>query len=133
MRGVAFVAVSTLGLAWQLALLMTLTQVFGVHYWIATVAGVQAAIVNNFIWHERWTWRDRVDRARPWPVRLLRFTAATGTSSFVGNLVFTTLYVQALGLPLALGNLCAVGSTSVLNYVALDRVIFYDRCRDGTT
>lgn len=126
-------AVSALGLGLQLATLVTLTRGFGVHYWVATAAGVQAAIINNFIWHERWTWRDRVDRSRPWHVRLLRFTAATGTSSFLGNLVFTTLYVHAFELPVALSNLFAVGSTSLLNYLALDRVIFYDRCRDGTT
>lgn len=33
-------AVSALGLGLQLATLMTLTRGFGVHYWVATVAGV---------------------------------------------------------------------------------------------
>ncbi len=132
-RGMAFVAVSTLGLVLQLATIVVLTHAFGVHYSIATVAGVQVAIVNNFFWHERWTWRDRVDRSRSLVVRLLRITAATGTSSFAGNLIFTTLYVQAFGLPIAFSNLLAVGSTSVLNYLALDRVVFKEvSSADGT-
>ena len=40
-----------------------LANVPGVHYLVATAIGVEAAILTNFLWHDRWTWRDRPARA----------------------------------------------------------------------
>ena len=32
---------------------------FDVNYLMATLVAVEAAILSNFVWHYRWTWRDR--------------------------------------------------------------------------
>ena len=32
----------------------------GVPYAFATALAVEVAILHNFLWHERWTWADRL-------------------------------------------------------------------------
>ena len=58
-RWLAFNAVGTMGVAVQLVALAALTEMAGLDYRIATVLAVETAILHNFVWHERWTWRDR--------------------------------------------------------------------------
>ena len=39
---------------------------------IASIAAIEAAILSNFYWHDRWTFRER-QRRSPRPIRLLKF------------------------------------------------------------
>ena len=61
----------------------------GLHlnYLLATALAVEAAVVHNFLWHERYTWADRVQPSwRKSLPRLLRFNLTTGGVSIAGNL-----------------------------------------------
>ena len=55
----AFVTVGAIGFLLQLGSLAFLTMVVGWPYGPATAIAVQLAVMHNFLWHERWTWRDR--------------------------------------------------------------------------
>jgi len=59
-----FNAVGAMGVAVQLGALALLTRVCGWNYLLATAAAVEAALVHNFIWHERYTWAERTRGAR---------------------------------------------------------------------
>src|SRR5258705_13257908 len=84
-----FYAVGAVGIVVQLAALTFFKSGLGLDYLPATALAVEAAILHNFFWHERWTW---VDRTRSLPagrtVRLIRFHLTTGALSILGNLVF---------------------------------------------
>ena len=55
---------------------------------VATLAAVSAAIVHNFVWHLRWTWRDRrFRRIAACSPPSARFALANGAVSLVGNVV----------------------------------------------
>ena len=126
-RWLAFNAVGAMGVAVQLVALVTLTEAAGLDYRIATVLAVETAILHNFLWHERWTWRDRASGSPgPW-TRLAWFNLVTGTLSISANVVFTTLYVSALGVHYTLANLLAIASCSLLNFIANDRFVFRAR------
>ena len=58
-RWIRFNGVGALGSGLQLALVALLVRAAGVHYLWATAAGIEAAVLHNFCWHECWTWRDR--------------------------------------------------------------------------
>ena len=96
----------------------------GLPYPIATALAVEAAIVHNFLWHERWTWADRAVERRERVARFLRFNGSTAVISIAGNVALMGLFVGSLGLPLLFSNLLAVLTLSVLNYVSADRVVF---------
>ncbi len=123
-RWLVFNVVGSMGVAVQLVVLVTLTEVAGLDYLVATGLAVESAILHNFVWHERWTWRDRGFGRLGWAARLLRFNLVTGTLSISANVVFTGLYAEALGIHYALANLMAIASCSVLNFIANDRFVF---------
>ena len=85
---------------------------------------VELAVLHNFFWHQRWTWRDRPSRgpAESWR-RLARFHAANGLVSLAGNVLITTALVQA-GLSTIPANFVATLACSLVNYVAGDLVVF---------
>src|SRR5262249_5938975 len=84
-RWLKFNFVGGIGIGVQLASLSMLVNILHVPYMPATALAVEAAVLHNFLWHERFTWRDR---ARPSQVaaRLVRFHAGNGVISILGNL-----------------------------------------------
>ena len=62
-------------------------------------------MLHNFIWHERWTWRDRagLDKSGWWK-RLLRFQIANGALSVGGNLALMLFLVGTCGINDTLAN-----------------------------
>jgi len=96
-----------------------------VHYLLATGLAVESAVLHNFVWHERWTWRDRrtAKRSRVWG-RLIRFHLANGALSLLGNLVFMRILVESGGLDYLPANLASIALCSVLNFLVSDRFVF---------
>ena len=123
-RWLTFYWVGGLGIVVQLAALAALTAA-GLHYLAATALAVEAAILHNFFWHERWTWSDRSGRdpSRRWR-RLLRFQIANGALSLAGNLVLMQLLAGAAKMNYTLANILSVALCSVLNFLASDRLVF---------
>jgi putative flippase GtrA len=108
----------------QLAVLSALTRWLNVPIAVATAAAVEAAILHNFFWHQRWTWRDRpVASLRETLTRLWRFHAVNGVVSLIGNIVVTTALVQA-GLHPVLANVVAILACSIVNYTAGNAYVF---------
>jgi putative flippase GtrA len=127
MRFWRFNAVGVLGFAVQLGLLALLVRL-DVHYLVATAIAVEAAILHNFLWHERWTWADRT----PGPasarlVRLARFHLVNGGVSLTGNLLLMPLLVRVCGLPVVLANTTAVLACAAVNFCGADRLVFSHR------
>jgi putative flippase GtrA len=123
MRFWRFNAVGVLGFVIQLAVLGLLVRL-DVHYLVATALAVETAVLNNFLWHERWTWQDRPAAGRARLARLWRFHALNGAVSLAGNLSMMRLLVGAFGMPPLPANLLAVAACSVVNYFASDRAVF---------
>jgi putative flippase GtrA len=82
-------------------------------------------VLHNFIWHERWTWRDRAghDKQGRWR-RLWRFQFANGALSIGGNVVLMQLLVGVWEMNFALANLVSISCCSILNFVAGDRWVY---------
>lgn len=137
-RAARFVGVGVAGFAVQALALWGLTA-SGLPYTVATALAVEAAILHNFLWHERWTWGDRgaglnacnYERAACSHGhngnrlgRFLRFNGATALVSIAGNVAVMWLFAGWLRLPLLLANLLAVLALSALNFLAADHLIF---------
>ena len=123
MRFIRFNSVGVAGFALQVGVLTVLLY-FGLHYLIATALAVEAAVLHNFFWHERWTWRDRPADARGRLNRLWRFHALNGLVSLAGNVLLMRLFVGTLGVAPIPANLLAVLGCAVVNYFASDRLVF---------
>jgi putative flippase GtrA len=95
------------------------------HYLVATAAAVEAAVLHNFLWHQRWTWRDRpAGTGSAIAVRLARFHLTNGAISLAGNLALMRLLTGSLGIAPVPANAVAVIVCSLLNFVASDVLVF---------
>ena len=115
-RWLKFNAVGAIGVAVPLGTLTLLIQL-GVHYLVATALAVEAAVLQNYYWHTRWTWKGREGS-------LWRFHLANGLFSLISNLVWMRMFTGWLGIPPVPANLVAIALTSTANFLLGDRWAF---------
>lgn len=122
-RWIKFNAVGAIGIAVQLAALTLLKSGLGLNYLLATALAVEATVLHNFLWHERFTWGDRpaTDRLK----RLLTFNLTTGLFSIAGNVAFTKLLVSA-GIVYLPANAISIALCSLINFALNDRLVFVE-------
>jgi putative flippase GtrA len=121
LRWLKFNFVGAIGICVQLGVLTLLTSGFGLNYLIATALAVEATLMHNFLWHERFTWSDRCTHSRF--TRLLKFNFTTGSFSLAGNVIFTKLLADA-GCGYLLSNAAAIVLCSIINFMLNDRLVF---------
>ena len=125
LRWLRFNLVGGIGIAVQIALLFLLKSFFYLNYLAATGVAVEATVVHNFLWHERYTW---VDRVRPsWRKslpRLLRFNLTNGAVSIGGNLALMKIMVGVGHVNYLAANAVAIVVCSVFNFLLSDAYVF---------
>src|SRR4051812_34158755 len=55
-----FNAVGAIAICVQLSVLAMLRSGFGWNYLLSTAAAVEITVIHNFLWHERFTWAERL-------------------------------------------------------------------------
>ena len=124
-RWLSFNGIGLLGVGVQLGSLWLLVHLGGVHYLVATAIAVEAAVLHNFAWHQRWTWRDRPARSTEQvAARLVRFHLLNGGISFAGNLGLMTILTGMLHIDPVPANVAAIAASSVANFTASETVVF---------
>jgi putative flippase GtrA len=121
-----FNVVGVLGFALQSATLFVLTHTaYSISYLAATAVAVELAVLNNFAWHQRWTWRDRPSASSKETLsRLAKFNLTTGLVSITGNLVLMSILVGRFSVPVAGANVVTVAGCSIISFFLADRIAF---------
>jgi putative flippase GtrA len=123
LRWMKFSLVGGLGVAVQLGCLATLGP--WMHYLAATALAVEIAVLHNFFWHERFTWKDRPGGRRERCSRLLRFHLGNGIVSIAGNLGVMWLLVGRLHMRhIVVANAVAIAVCSFLNFALGEWFVF---------
>jgi putative flippase GtrA len=122
MRWLKFNAVGAIGIGVQLAVLMALRSGFRMGYLSATALAVEAAVIHNYFWHERFTWVDRETGSSL--ARFAKFNLTTGLFSIAGNVLLMRLFVGGLRMNYLVANLMTIATCSIANFVVSDRVVF---------
>jgi putative flippase GtrA len=149
-RWLKFNFVGAIGIAVQFAALFLLKSILHLNYLAATAISVEAAVVHNFVWHEKFTWADRikVDRVtidqvktdrittgriatanaysslRSSLLRFARFNLSTGAVSILGNLGLMKMLVGQGHMNYLLANAIAVVLCSLANFLVSDGWVF---------
>jgi len=121
-RWLKFNAVGAGGIVVQLVALTLLKSGFRLDYLVATALAVEAAVIHNFFWHERFTWADRTSGSS-W-ARFAKFNLTTGLFSILGNLLMMKVLVGGAHLNYFVGNILTIATCSILNFVVSDRFVF---------
>ena len=123
-RWLKFNAVGGIGIGVQLIVLAVLKSGLHMDYLIATGLAVEAAVVHNFLWHERLTWADRAGDC--W-ARFAKFNLTTGLISIGGNLLMMRALVGWVGVNYLAANGLTIAACSLVNFVVSDRLVFARR------
>jgi putative flippase GtrA len=123
-RWLKFNAVGAIGIVVQLAALAILKSLLHLNYLAATGLAVEAAVLHNFVWHERWTWKGEPRGSALG--RLLRFHVSNGAVSMAVNLVLMRLLVGRFGIRLLAANLIAIAAGSLANFFLSEWFVFGD-------
>jgi len=123
-RWLKFNAVGAIGVAAQLAALGLFHGVLRLNYLTASALAVEVAVLHNFVWHERWTWRDRTGPIGGATARLLRFNLSAGLVSILTNLALMRWLVGTHHAPYLIANLACIAAGSVVNYFVSDALVF---------
>lgn len=117
-----FVFVGCVGTVVQLFTLTLLTKFVHLALVPATIASVEASIIQNFLWHERYTWPDQ--NAAGLGARLIRFHMANGLISLFGNAVITSALVNRCHFPNLVAALAAIAICGLANFALADCWVF---------
>jgi putative flippase GtrA len=121
-RWLKFNAVGAGGIVVQLGTLGILKSLLRVEYLLATALAVEAAVIHNYLWHERFTWADRVN-TNSW-LRFLKFNGTTGLFSIVGNVLLMRVLAGNAHLNYFVANILTIATCSILNFLVSDRFVF---------
>ena len=123
LRWLKFNFVGAIGIAVQLSAFWLLQHWIG--YLPATALAVETAVLHNFVWHERFTWKDRPGSPRQHVMRLLRFQIGNGAVSILGNMAVMWLLVGRLHMQhRVVANAIAIAICSLLNFAIGEWFVF---------
>jgi putative flippase GtrA len=122
LRWLKFNAVGAGGIVVQLVTLAVLEFALKMDYLFATALAVEAAIVHNYFWHERFTWLDRRD-ANSW-LRFAKFNLTTGVFSIIGNVLLMRAFVGTAHLNYFVANILTIATCSLANFFVSDHFVF---------
>ena len=129
MRFGRFSLTGLLGAALQVLLIELLIKRLRLPAATATAIAVEAVVLHNFVWHERFTWRDCGGSGlRETALRLCQFHFSNGLVSIAGNTLLVH-YLVGRGLTPRLAALAAIAACSPLNFLAADRWVYRDSAR----
>jgi putative flippase GtrA len=110
-----FNLVGAMGMVVQLTALAVLSRVCGGHYLYASAVAVELALINNFVWHLHYTWRDRRDDSTRL-AQFVRFHLSNGMISVLGNLALMRMLVDKARVPVLAANAIAILCCSIANF-----------------
>jgi dolichol-phosphate mannosyltransferase len=102
------------GVTINTTLLYVLTEASGLNYLVAAVFSTEAAILNNFLLNDRWTFSD-VEPVTSWYRRALRYNCVALVGLAVSVSVLAAL-TYLLNMHYLLANLYAIGAGTLWNY-----------------
>jgi dolichol-phosphate mannosyltransferase len=116
-----FLVVGSIGTLVNLSVLYVLRYFLSVEHLIASALSIEASIINNYILHELWTFKDR--RLGSWLVRLLKFHGSTALAVTTQYVVSQVLH-YVLGVESIVSQFVGILFGFVINYILSTRFVW---------
>ncbi len=116
-KALSFGVVGLSGIVVNMGLLAILTRYGGLYYLFSSIIAIEASIVNNFFWNDRWTFGgDPAHRKRPFLERIGYFHAICLGGAAI-NWLFLYALTQFAGIYYLLSNLAGILAGFFWNYL----------------
>jgi dolichol-phosphate mannosyltransferase len=116
-----FLVVGSIGTLVNLGVLYVLRYFLSIEHLIASALSIEASIINNYILHELWTFKDR--RLGSWLVRLLKFHGSTALAVTTQYVVSQVLH-YVLGVESIVSQFVGILLGFVINYILSTRFVW---------
>ncbi len=125
LRWIKFNFVGAIGFGVQMGAFAVLYGICHADKLWATGLAVETAVLHNFVWHEKFTWRDLPrGTARDVAGRLVRFHMGNGLVSIAGNVVLVKLFADLLRINPYLANVMAIAVCALANFAVSEWFVF---------
>lgn len=110
--------VSLIGLGIGTFVLWFFTDVVGLFYLVSGTIGACLSVINDFVFHQIWTFSRVIDKEINFVTKIRRFLkfAASKAIGFLIGLVVLAFFTQIIGFQYLISNLLAVGASFIFNY-----------------
>jgi len=124
-RWLRFNLVGLIGVAVQLSMVKLLLATNAIDYRVATLFAVEMAVLHNFCWHVRFTWRERrLSSAKVVLRRLTEFHLTNGLVSLAGTWTLMALLVGRARVPVIGANMVSIAACSMVNFLLAEVLVF---------
>ena len=89
-----FAIVGASGVLVNLGVVWFLSYVLSIPHFIASITGIEASLINNFVWNDLWTFKKRRFGKRVW--RLLKYHVSTAVGTLAQYIVSQITYYALL-------------------------------------
>jgi putative flippase GtrA len=125
LRWIKFNFVGAIGFAVQMACFSLLYGVCRIDKLWSTGLAVEIAVLHNFVWHEKFTWRHLPRGGnREVLARLFRFHLGNGLISIAGNVILVKVFADVFRISPYLGNVLAIAICALANFAASEWFVF---------
>jgi dolichol-phosphate mannosyltransferase len=113
-----FYLVGASGIGVSLGILWFMTEMVHVYYLLSGILGFELSVLNNFLWNEKWTFRDRIEDSRMWHMRLKRLLKynAISVSTLLLNTAILFGLTHFLGVYYMTSAIIGILVAAVFNY-----------------
>jgi putative flippase GtrA len=125
LRWLKFNFVGAIGIAVNMGAFALGYGVLGMNKLAATALAVELAVLHNFVWHERFTWKEMPrGSGRDVALRLLRFHLGNGLVSLIGGVLLMRLFAGTLHLNAYAANGLSIAGCAVANFAVSEWFVF---------
>ncbi|MCJ7507631.1 MAG: GtrA family protein [candidate division Zixibacteria bacterium] len=118
-RFLKFCLVGASGVLVNMFFLWLFYKKLGIFSLLSSFLAIQIAILNNFLWNDKWTWREkRKPGTGEFFIRLGKFALSSNLTSASANLLGVWIFLNLLGWNYLTSNLLGIGLGVVLNFLA---------------
>jgi dolichol-phosphate mannosyltransferase len=98
-------------------ILYLLTEFLSIDYRISSLAAIECAIINNFLWNYYWTFSERKSaRKRGFFSMMLKFNLSSGFTAFVVNWGILFILTEHFHIYYQISNLIGIGLGTIVNF-----------------
>lgn len=115
-RFIKYLVVGGSGVLVNMGLLALITEVFGLFYLLSAAIAIEASILNNFLWNETWTFRDR---RTSMPKSVISRIGKFNMVSLLGlalNMGVLALFTEALGVYYLVSEIFGIMAATAFNF-----------------
>ncbi len=121
---IKFLSVGASGTVVNLGVLYLLRYVLDLKHVVASAIAIEASVINNYLLHEQWTFRER--RGGNWLYRLIKFHMTTSLAITMQYMTSQILYYW-LGFESLISQLTGILLGFIINYLLSSRYVWSRR------